>query len=88
MAVTLKVQPNDGSDGWSVISHATPDDPTSSSPPRSWVADNLIVGSFAHNVDADYDGKYFQDSGQLYLSGVKLTFRSTTLKIPDFECRF
>lgn len=67
MAVTLKVQPNDGSSGWSVIAHATPDDPTSSTPPTTWVADNLIIGSFANNVDADYDGKYFQDSGQLYL---------------------
>lgn len=51
--------------GWSVIAHATPAD--GSTPPANWTADTLLVGSFTTVADANYDGKYFEDNGQLYL---------------------
>ena len=49
---------------WNVIVHAHP---TNQSDPTSWVADTLLVGSFSQPAKADYDGKYFEDSGRLYL---------------------
>ena len=70
--VTLHVQKSpkcDGISGWSVIVHAHPDDSqTSSTPPSSWTGDQILVGSFSEDVDANYDGKYFQTpAGELYL---------------------
>ncbi|CAM1508685.1 Fc.00g055330.m01.CDS01 [Cosmosporella sp. VM-42] len=71
-AVTLHLQDNpncDGITGWSVIVHAHPADPSSVGvPPTSWVGDQLLIGSFSHSEDANYDGKYFRTpAGQLYL---------------------
>lgn len=75
--VTLHVQDNpdcegEGIKGWSVIAHArraagaTGGD--GDGPPTSWVGDKLMVGSFAHRADANYDGKYFRTpGGELYL---------------------
>lgn len=70
--VTLHVQSNpkcDGISGWAVIVHAHPEPGrASSTPPTSWIGDKVIIGSFAKNVDANYDGKYFQTpNGQLYI---------------------
>ncbi|KAJ3480545.1 hypothetical protein NLG97_g8048 [Lecanicillium saksenae] len=62
--VTLHVQNDtecDGISGWTVIVHAHPEhNNTSVTPPTSWIGDKVIIGSFAENVDANYDGKYFQ----------------------------
>ncbi|KAL1862472.1 hypothetical protein Daus18300_008569 [Diaporthe australafricana] len=70
--VTLHVQNTsscDGITGWSVIVHAHPKDASEVGvPPTSWVGDKVLVGSFSENVDANYDGKYFQTpAGELYL---------------------
>ena len=71
--VTLHVQeknkPCKGISGWSVIVHAhsKPQGP-SHKPPHSWEGDRVMIGSFSKNVDANYDGKYFQTpDGKLYL---------------------
>lgn len=71
-AVTLHVQEQSkncsGLSGWSVIIHAYPDSSTMDTPPDSWTGDKVLVGSFYENVDANYDGKYFQTpEGKLYL---------------------
>ncbi|KAF3057475.1 hypothetical protein CFAM422_012366 [Trichoderma lentiforme] len=70
--VTLHVQNNpkcNGISGWSVIVHARSENPGPADlPPTSWVGDKVMIGSFSENVDANYDGKYFQTpDGQLYL---------------------
>ncbi|CAO2658369.1 Nn.00g060920.m01.CDS01 [Neocucurbitaria sp. VM-36] len=70
--VTLHVQDNpncDGITGWSVIVHAHPENASDvDTPPNSWIGDKVLIGSFSENVDANYDGKYFQTpAGKLYL---------------------
>jgi hypothetical protein len=51
---------------WNVIFHASP---TSSGPgvPTSWVLDAVLVGQLNVSARENYDGKYFEDSGTLYL---------------------
>ena len=39
--------------------------------PTAWSADTVLSGSFANPVEGNYDGKYFEDGGQLYLLYVK-----------------
>jgi hypothetical protein len=52
---------------WTAILHAHPVSVSGSAVPTSWVADSLLVGSFVSPTKADYDGKYFEDAGKLYL---------------------
>ncbi len=35
--------------------------------PLAWSADTVLSGSFANPMDGNYDGKYFEDGGRLYL---------------------
>ena len=51
---------------WNVIFHASP---TSSGTgvPTSWVLDAVLVGQLDVSARENYDGKYFEDSGTLYL---------------------
>ena len=71
--VTLHVsdKPCHAISGWSVIVHAHPsNDSIVDTPPRSWVGDEILVGSFKkeEEEDANYDGKYFKTpAGELYL---------------------
>ncbi|KAJ5910362.1 hypothetical protein N7504_005005 [Penicillium tannophilum] len=69
--VTLHVQNSskcDGISGWSVIVHAHSEESAADKPPTSWVGDKVMVGTFSENVDANYDGKYFQTPDEkLYL---------------------
>ena len=68
MAVTLYVHPKGSNETkWTVIAHAHPADDFSLTPPASWVADKVLVGSLATFAYANYDGKYFEDEGKLYL---------------------
>ncbi|HEX3784508.1 MAG TPA: hypothetical protein VHX38_33025 [Pseudonocardiaceae bacterium] len=69
MAVTYYVSNRDHpkAANWTVILHAHPVDATGNAVPTTWVADSLLVGSFADPTKADYDGKYFEDAGKLYL---------------------
>ena len=70
--VTLHIRNSSSCDGhwdWSVIVHAHPENSDDISvPPSSWIGDELLVGSFSKNTDANYDGKYFlTPEGKLYL---------------------
>jgi len=68
MAVTLYVRENaHPAVHWTVIAHAHPDDPASLIPPTTWIADTILAGSLSQQAFANYDGKYFEDEGQLYL---------------------
>ncbi len=51
---------------WTVIVHAHPRTPYTGIP-AAWVADTLLVGSLSTFDFDNYDGKYFEDSGVLYL---------------------
>ena len=66
MAATLFVKNPDYPNvtHWNVIVHAHPTDPLL---PLHWVADSVLVGSFQTPARANYDGKYFEDAGRLYL---------------------
>jgi len=53
---------------WTVLVHAHPG--TGAAPgavPLAWSADTVLSGSFSNPLDGNYDGKYFEDRGQLYL---------------------
>ncbi|MBB5060037.1 hypothetical protein HDF16_004773 [Granulicella aggregans] len=51
---------------WSVIAHTTPTN-TGSPVPTAWTVDTLLIGSLSTTQKANYDGKYFEDGGSLYL---------------------
>ena len=51
---------------WTVIVHAHPT-AVSYSIPTAWVADTVLVGSLGQSAPANYDGKFFEDNGTLYL---------------------
>lgn len=69
MVLSSAVIPHGGSrdDHWNIILHAHPTGQTTDAPPKSWIADAILVGSLDHNAPANYDGKYFEDGGNLYL---------------------
>jgi hypothetical protein len=53
---------------WTVVVHAHPD--VAAKPglaPTQWTADTVLSGSFSKFVNGNYDCKYFEDKGQLYL---------------------
>lgn len=59
-------------DHWTVLVHAHPaTKAVSAGAPLAWSADTVLSGSFSKLVDGNYDGKYFEDSGHLYLLYVK-----------------
>ncbi len=69
MATTVYVQnpayPDAGP--WNVIVHAHPAAASPYAVPTEWIAHTLLIGSFTQPARANYDGKYFADSGNLYL---------------------
>jgi hypothetical protein len=68
MAVTLYLHKvSDTKVHWTVIAHAHPQDAGSATPPTAWIVDTILVGSIATSDYANYDGKYFEDDGKLYL---------------------
>jgi hypothetical protein len=53
---------------WTVVVHAHPDvEAKPESAPTQWTADTVLSGSFSTFVNGNYDCKYFEDKGQLYL---------------------
>ena len=55
---------------WNVILHASPVSGSATSStgiPLTWSSDTLLVGSLTNRVDANYDGKFIEDNGNLYL---------------------
>ena len=65
MAVTAHLAQQGVAD-WNVILHASPKGSVSSVP-TSWVADAVLIGSLSTPAPENYDGKYFEDNGTLYL---------------------
>ena len=63
---------------WSVLMHASPAN-TTSPVPTAWVLDKLLVGSFSTSAKANYDGKFFEDGGALYLLYSKALFTMPNL---------
>ena len=55
---------------WTVLVHAHPG-AAPGAVPLAWSADTVLSGSFSDPVDGNYDGKYFEDGGRLYLLYVK-----------------
>lgn len=59
-------------DHWTVLVHAHATAPAATGiAPTAWSADTVLSGSFSNPVDGNYDGKYFEDGGRLYLLYVK-----------------
>ncbi len=57
---------------WTVLVHAHPTEiGLKDTVPLAWSADTVLSGSFSTRVDGNYDGKYFEDGGKLYLLYVK-----------------
>jgi hypothetical protein len=72
MVLAIGVQNSSSPHYWTVIVHAHPDiDATPGSAPTRWSTDTVLSGSFAKFEDGNYDCKYFEDNGQLYLVYVK-----------------
>ena len=55
---------------WTVLVHAHPG-VAPGAVPLAWSADTVLSGSFSDPQDGNYDGKYFEDNGRLYLLYVK-----------------
>ncbi len=66
MAATVRLSPKNGDTPWTVIVHASPVAPYTGIP-TTWIADARLVGSFSMYEHDNYDGRYFEDSGVLYL---------------------
>ncbi|WP_328610313.1 hypothetical protein OG943_14665 [Amycolatopsis sp. NBC_00345] len=57
-----------GAKAWTAVVHARPAGaPAATAVPTDWVADALVAGDFTKPTKANYDGKYFEDAGKLYL---------------------
>jgi len=57
---------------WTVLVHAHATAAAApGTAPLAWSADTVLSGSFSNPVDGNYDGKYFEDGGRLYLLYVK-----------------
>lgn len=59
-------QPGRPRSHWTVVLHAHPVGPADPVP-TTWVADSVLEGSLAHDERANYDGKYYENAGALYL---------------------
>ncbi len=69
MVTTLNLRtagPKSAATHWTVIVHAHPT-AVSYSVPTAWMADTVLVGSLGQPAKANYDGKFFEDDGTLYL---------------------
>jgi hypothetical protein len=69
MAVTAEIHNPSAPQGktdWHVIMHAHPTS-TTAGIPTAWTADTVVVGALSGWAAGNYDGKYFEDAGTLYL---------------------
>jgi hypothetical protein len=67
-AITLGVNSPAHPKHWTLTTHAHPvGASTPTSPPSAWELDAVLSGSFSRPVEGNYDGKYFEDDGRLYL---------------------
>lgn len=66
---------------WTVLVHAHPvDDDKTGGLPLHWSADTVLSGSFSKEVQGNYDGKYYEDSGRLYLLYVRNSVPAPALR--------
>jgi len=65
MALTAHLT-SPGKNPWNVIVHAYPKNP-GAGVPTTWVPDSVLVGKLNVSATENYDGKYFEDNGTLYL---------------------
>ncbi len=66
---------------WTVVAHAHPTQPAApGSAPLAWSADTLLAGSFSDPVEGNYDAKYLEDEGKLYLLYVVNTAPAPALR--------
>ncbi|MDR5759076.1 hypothetical protein [Caballeronia sp. LZ035] len=69
MAVTVEINNPSAPQGktdWHVIMHAHPTS-TAAGIPTAWTADSVLAGSLSGWAAGNYDGKYVEDAGTLYL---------------------
>jgi hypothetical protein len=84
MATTVSVKNlslNPDSLPWNLILHASPVTGSATSPegvPLSWMSDAVLIGSLTEQAEANYDGKYIEDGGHLYLIYSKRLPNATT----------
>jgi hypothetical protein len=68
MVLAIGVVKNGAPHYWTVIVHAHPNGEAKPGlAPTQWTADTVLSGSFSTFVNGNYDCKYFEDKGQLYL---------------------
>jgi Glycosyl hydrolases family 43 len=66
---------------WTVVAHAHPTEPAApGSAPLAWAADTVLAGSFSNPARGNYDGKYFEDDGRLYLLYIKTVAPAPALR--------
>ncbi len=67
-AVTIGVHSPAHPGHWTVVAHAHPTQAAvAGSAPSAWSADTVLAGSFTDPVEGNYDAKYVEDDGRLYL---------------------
>lgn len=73
-AVTIGVRSPLRAQHWTVVAHAHPRQPgAAGEAPLDWAADTVLAGSFTRAEDGNYDGKYVEDDGRLFLLYVRNT---------------
>ena len=71
-AVTIGIRTMAHPKHWTVVAHAHPVGPVSpDTPPNDWAADTLLAGSLTEASNGNYDGKYYEEEGRLYLLYVR-----------------
>jgi hypothetical protein len=71
-AVTVGVRSAAHPQHWTVIAHAHAErQATEDGPPAAWTADTLLVGDFRTPAAGNYDAKYYEEDGRLYLLYVR-----------------
>jgi hypothetical protein len=70
--VTIGVMSPNHPKHWTVVCHAHPTERSQGgAPPRGWTADTVLAGSFVNPDAGNYDGKYYEEDGRLYLLYVR-----------------
>jgi len=68
MAATAVLKNPKFANPWNVIVHCHPTTVPAAGIPTAWIEDTLLIGSLNTFDYDDYDAKYFEDSGKLYLT--------------------
>ena len=80
-AVTIGVHTAGHPRHWTVIAHAHPTASTlPGTVPLAWSADTVLSGSLSAPARGNYDGKFFEDAGRLYLLYVQTVAQAPALR--------